>query len=156
MSTNTLTFDESPPRRPGLDDVGGGQKVNDGGTPDPVRDPTAEDANQTALQLVALGKVMPVALLSVANSGAPALDRQSCAPTAPSLLTFTVTDNGVGDTSITWPAGTFPAPVAKPRAYVTGATPALIAAEAITNGVRVRTRDAAGAPVDVPFDVDVY
>ena len=57
MSTNTLTFDESPPRRPGLDDVGGGQKVNDGGTPDPIRDPTAEDANQTAKQLVAIGKV---------------------------------------------------------------------------------------------------
>lgn len=157
MSSNTLTFDESQPRRPALDDLGGGAKVNDDIAPDPVRDATAEDFNQISKLLAALARVMPVAQLSVRiSAGTHFLERVSCAPSAPTTATFTLTDNGVGDISLTWPANTFPPTVAYPRAFVTGSTPALIAAEALANGVRVRTQDAAGAPVDVPFEVELF
>lgn len=157
MSSSTLTFDETPPRRPSLDDLGGGAKENDDVAPDPVRDPTAEDFNQMSKLLAALGRLMPVALLSVdISSGDHFLERVSCATTAHTTGTFTLTDNGAGDISITWPVGSFPPAVARPRAHVVGATPALIAAEAISSGVRVRTEDAAGNPVDVPFEVEIF
>lgn len=157
MSSSTLTFDESPPRRPSLNDLGGGAKQNDDVAPDPVRDATAEDFNQMSKLLAALGRIMPVAQLSVTiTAGAHVLERVSCAPSAPGLPTFALTDHGVGDISLTWPPGTFPPALARHRAYVTGATPALIAAETLVDGVRVRTRDAAGAPVDVTFDVELF
>jgi hypothetical protein len=164
MSSNTLTFDQTPPRRPTLADVGGGAKVNTSSrAPDPVRQATAEDFNQLSQQAAAAGRVMAVALLSVRISGGNhQLNKQSCAPSTTTLASFALIDHGVGDIEITWSNALFPPAQASPRAYVTGATPAIIAAEATTNttpntyGVRVRTQNAAGAPVDVPFDVDVY
>lgn len=157
MSSSTLTFDESPPRRPALEDLGGGAKENDDVAPDPVRDATAEDFNQMSKLLAALARVMPVAQLSVTlAAGVHVLERVSCAPSAPGLATFTLTDHGIGDISLTWPVGTFPPAVARHRAHVTGAVPALISAETLSDGVRVRTWDAAGAPVDVTFDVELF
>lgn len=159
MSTNTLTFDESPPRRPSIDDLGGGAKVNDEVLPpDPVRNATAEDFNQITKQVEASQRTLQAAVLTVriGGGGAHSVQQQGCQPSGKSTGTFTLTDNGVGDISITWPANTFPAALADPVASVTGATPAMIAAEKITNGVRVRTKDAANAPVDVPFVVTVF
>lgn len=156
-SSNTLTYDQSPAHRPALSELGGGAKVNGTPAPDPVRMYTAEDCNQTAQQIAAIGRVMPVALVQVEQSaGAYTLVAVSCAPSTPTTSTFTLTKNGTGDVSITWPAGTFPSAVAKARAHVTGATPLMVAAEPVANGVRVRMKNDTGTATDSNFDVDIY
>lgn len=156
MSSDLLTWDESPPRRPGIDDVGGGQKVNGVPAPDPVRMLTAEDCNQTAAQIAAMGRVVGVCKISVRFSGGtPVLYKFSAPGSDVETATFTITDNGTGDTSITWPANTFPTLVVEAEAFVNGATPAMIAAESITNGVRVRTKSDAGVANDIAFTCTV-
>lgn len=158
MSLNTLTYDQPHPRRPGIDDVGGGAKENEIARPDPVRHLTAEDVNQLSKQVVAEGKVGVLARISVTQTAGayPATPlMQSCRPSEVTNETFTVTKNGVGDVSVTWPAGTFPTPVARPRAHVVGDTPLLITAKPITNGARVRMQNAAGTPTDSDFELDV-
>lgn len=162
MATPSVsTWNLTPPRRPGINDVGGGAKTQSAAyPPDPATKPTADDVNQWQFQLVAIAGMIPCATITVANSGSPAMtdvaspiDAVAGHTTSGDVLT--VTDNGVGDTSITWAANTFPPPIGKPKAYVTGATTAEIAVDAITNGVRIRTKDNTGAAVDVPFVVDV-
>ncbi len=163
-SSDTLTYDQSPPRRPTLDDLGGGEKVNDGTSPpDPVRHLTAEDANQTAQQIAAIGRVMPVGRVSVriGGGGAHVVDKQNCAPSAATLLSFTVTDHGTGDIEIRWAQSLFPPAQGNPVAHATGSNPALIATEATTQGsstygARVRTQNAAGAALDVPFELEIF
>jgi uncharacterized phage protein gp47/JayE len=155
-STDTLTWDESPPRRPGLDDVGGGQKVNGIPAPDPVRMLTAEDVNQFSAQIAGMGRVVAACKISVRfSAGAPVLYKFSAPGSDVVSGTFTLTDNGTGDTSIEWPANTFPTLVVEGEATVNGATPAMIAVETISNGVRVRTEDDTGTAVDVAFTVTV-
>lgn len=156
-SSDTLTYDQSPPHRPALDELGGGAKVNGRPAPDPVRMLTAEDCNQTARQLAALARVTPVAILQVEQSaGTYSKIASTAQPTGVTTATFTLTKNGTGDVSITWPAGTFPSPIAKPRAHVTGAAALLVATEQIANGARVRMQNAAGTPTDSHFDLEVF
>lgn len=45
-SSDTLTYDQTPPHRPAIDELGGGAKVNVAPEPDPVRQLRAEDINQ--------------------------------------------------------------------------------------------------------------
>ncbi len=151
----TLVYDLAPPRRPGIGDVGGGAKLDDQEyPPDAVTMLTAADENQAENLLVAYGKVTPAAVFSLRfSAGAPILDIFSCASSLPTLGSFTVVDNGTGDTSVTWPANTFPSPVAPPFGGLTGATVGMMAVEAITNGVRVRTLGSGGAAADLACTV---
>lgn len=157
MSSNTVTYDQVPPIRPGIDDVGGGNKQNATRPPDPQRSLTAEDWNQLSKQGVELAAVAPMAMLSVKfTAGAPVIDQMTGMGTAAKTIgTYTVTDNGNGDTSITWPAGTFPGRVAYHRAHLAGATVGMIACETLTNGVRVRTMTSAAIASDLPFVLDI-
>lgn len=147
MSTNT--FAESPPRRPTIDDVGGGQKVNDSiDRPDPARDATAEDFNQLSQQVVGLARTTPHTRVTYRYNGSsyqvtrvaslvPAIDLL----TAQTLLVPMI--NTAGDVSIFWPQATFPTPVADHGARPTGSTATTLACETLALaggnlGVRVR------------------
>lgn len=110
MSSNTLTFDDSPPRRPTIDDVGGGQKVNATAAPNPVTQATAEDFNQTTKQVVAYGKMIPLARLFVTfAAGVPSITTMHTPSEVLVIGDFTVTDNADGDTTISWVVTKMPA-----------------------------------------------
>jgi hypothetical protein len=115
MSSSTLTFDDSPPRRPSLDDVGGGQKVNATTPPDPVAQATAEDFNQISKQVVAHGALVPLARLFVTfSAGVPSITGMQ-SPSADLVVgDFTVTDNATGDTTISWIESSLPQRAAGP------------------------------------------
>lgn len=157
-SSNTLTYDQTPPHRPALDELGGGAKVNSTPEPDPVRQLRAEDVNQTAKQLAALGRVAPLAILQVEQSGGVYVKVAVAAqPNGVTLATFTLTKNGTGDVTVSWPSGTFPSPVAKPRAHVTGDTPLLIATEQYTvTSARVRMSAHDGTATNSHFDLEIF
>lgn len=174
-SSNTLTFDMSPPRRPSLDDMGGAGKENDANAdpPNPVTDPTAPDFNQAAQQAAFFGRVVPVASVSVALvSGAPAIASFQAAPTAMVLADFAIeTESTHKIITVAWPASTaghsLPPPANYPTLTVCQAIPISSgqAAPYVVNGT-----DGSGRPcviVTIPtaytalsngplFKVDVY
>lgn len=164
-ASNTRTFDQTPPRRPTIDDVGGGLKSNRTPAPDPVRDATAEDYNQLGQQGVAAGTMIPLARVFVTISGGVPTVTSVMAPgSAVSTSSFTVTDNGAGDTTISWPVALLPSRAAGPivsqiddteidrlRAYnVTVAEPA-----ANSPGVRVKSKLGVTG-TDCNFVVDIF
>lgn len=155
----TLTYDiPGAPRRPSLEDVGGATMEDDQARPpDPVTMPTAAKFNQHDRQIAAAHRVLPVLVLSLRfSSGAPIIDSFTTLSTLPVTGTFTVVDNGTGDTSITWPANTFPTPAVKPKGGVNGPTLGACAPELITNGVRIRTVNMSNVATDLPCTVEVW
>lgn len=137
------------PRRPSVDDVGGDEKLdNDDAPPNAIEHFTSQGWNQKAKQVPALARVSCSCKLEVRFSGGtPFVNRSPGASINIQPSTFTVVDNGLGDTTVTWPADTFPVFECSP----TGLTPlsalrALATVEEVTNGIRVRswTLDASG------------
>lgn len=150
-----LTYDLIPPRRPSIDDLQLDDKVDDDVDPptDPAM-PTADEANQQADQIAAAHKVLSLALVSVQiTAGTPSVVQSSVMPSA--VPVWTVTDNGPGDTTITWPAGSFPSAVVPAGAWLTQDVDATITCLAVANGVRVRTR-VAGTLTDANFCFSLY
>lgn len=154
----TLTYDLPTPRRPSIADVGGAAFQDDQkNPPNQATMPSAAMENINEMLEQAAHKVLPVCVLSIRfSTGTPVLDSFSTLSTLPITGTFTFVDNGTGDTSITWPANTFPTAINKPKGGITGATIGQIAVEAITNGVRIRTAGSGGAAADLPCTVDIY
>lgn len=107
-SDNTLTFDQNPPHRADLTELGGGAKENDAiHKPDPVRMPTAEDFNQLSKQMAAVNRVMPLAIVWVRiTAGTPAIFAVQAPGSGVVVGDFTPIDNGAGDTTIWWTTGT--------------------------------------------------
>lgn len=105
---NTLTFDQDPPHRADLTELGGGAKENDAiHKPDPVKHPTAEDFNQASKQLAAFNRVAPLALVWVRiTAGTPAIYMVQALGANVVPTDFTPTDEGAGQTLITWTTGT--------------------------------------------------
>jgi hypothetical protein len=106
-SSDTLTFDQDPPHRPGLSELGGGAKENSlRQPPNPVTMPTAEDFNQFSRQHEAAGRVLPLARLWVGFSGGtPAILLVQALGGNVVAASFTVTDEGAGVTLISWKTG---------------------------------------------------
>ncbi len=157
-AASTLTWDLATPRRPTLEDCGDAQ-LQDHATrpPKAPTQPYADQLNQWAMQIARLGGVVPVAVISIQISGGvPSVYSFTACPTAVLTGTFTVTDNGTGDTSITWPASTFPVAAARPAVSINSDLLAIPRAFNITNGVRVKTANAAGTLIDAEFTVLVY
>lgn len=71
-------------------------------------------------------------------SGAPAVVAVSAPRTSVEIGDFTVTDNGVGDTTITWPARMFPQEVARPELSINEDIGEMVGGTVVpvTNGVR--------------------
>lgn len=142
-NSDTLTFEQSPPRRPTLDDLNGGTLENDDGYPPaPGIDPDARAMNQSDRQVVAHAAVLPAAWVHVTFSGGtPSIAatgslRQGAAALVPA--DFSVTDNGVGDVSITHAGGKLPPKTFPPFATLVASSAGQVSAENITNGARVR------------------
>ncbi len=118
-SSDTLTFDDDPPHRAGLAELGGGAKENSVEfPPDPVKHPTAQDFNQASRQLEAVNRVMPLAILWVRVGGGSAfIHTLQAAGSNVVPGSFTVTIVGTGVTLVSWktgtgaPAGALPAAV---------------------------------------------
>lgn len=161
MTTPTyLTWDGDPangvtPRRPSTDDLGGDEKLDDDEYPPDEREhPTADGWNSKVKNGAAVGRVMPGCLVDVDfSAGAPFIARVSAASTLVVVGSFTVTNNGDGDTTIEWNQDLFPPEVCRPSAltlYGSGATALTGHIERLPTGVRVRTFDA-GTLTDIPF-----
>jgi len=159
MSVSTLTYDLSPPIRPAIADLGGGNKEQDAqALPDPVRHITKGDVDQWAKQIAAFARVVPNCLVTVHQvAGTYSVYSVSSLGTLITAPTFTVTKNGTGDVTLSWPAGTFPAPICDHEAQATGTTFALAMADSSTvNQVRVRIFDNANAAKESSFNAKIF
>jgi hypothetical protein len=156
-SPNQSTFDVVPPYRPGAADFNGAAKLDDqANPPDPQTMPNAAEWNTICLLLVAMGKVISSAVITVTvSAGTYSASQISAAGAAVSIGSITVTKNGTGDVSLTWPANTFPPAVAAPEASLNDTAAGMITCYAITNGVRIVMLNAAAAAADKPFTVCV-
>lgn len=108
-SSDVLTFDQDPPHRPGLTELGGGAKQNAVGKekPDPVTMPTAEDFNQFSRQLEGHGRIACLARVWVRiTAGVPAIHAVQALGSSVLAGSFVVTDEGAGQTLIAWKTGT--------------------------------------------------
>lgn len=149
---NTLTYDQGTPHRPAVPDLQFATKVNDAVyPPDDAQAPFAEEANQQALQVAATGRVTPLAVIDINfSAGTPSVFRQTSVKTVEPV--YVIGDVGNGNTTITWPAGTFPTALYRPVACPTQDLEVNICAFPITNGVQVRTR-LAGVGTDCNYTV---
>lgn len=162
-----LTWDGDPPnsvvpRRPSTDDVGGDAKVDDANyPPDEDEDPTAAGWNQKAKQIPALAKSAAVAVLYVKfTAGDPVIQQASGPGAAVVPALFTPTDNADGDTTIAWPADSFPTSVCAPAGFtlIGSAAPTTGFShriEVLTNSIRVRTWDGT-TPTDMDFTLMLF
>ena len=153
-AANGSTFDFSPARRPSADDTGASLVLEDDtqDVPEPSEMPTAAPWNTLTALAAAFGAVLAHTKISIhVASGTPGISLVGSARTGVVAGTFTVTDNGVGDTSITWAAGTFPPPVANPEVSVNTLASLAAVIAPIPNGVRVQVRNDAGALTDGDF-----
>lgn len=142
QETDLVTYEQTPPRLPVLDDLHGGELENvPGKTPGPDH-PNAYAMNQSDRLVIAHANVTPSVKLYVTFPGSvPTISRIDSTRSDLSAGDFTLTDNGAGDTSITHtggklPARRWPATVAQ----VDDTEIDRIRGVPITNGVRVKTK----------------
>jgi len=160
MAIDYLCFDGDvanniAPHRPSIEDVGSDTYQDFPAAPvDERYEISARNVNQICGVVPQLSKMGDQFRATVRfSAGVPSVHSQAQCRTAP--VTITVTDNGTGDTSLTWPANSFAPSIVDPRVTVNGDTPGYGTGEAITNGVRIRTFDTAGAAANLPFTVAV-
>lgn len=143
-----LTYDGDPgnavaPFRPGIDDLGGAELLDDQEyPPDPETQPTADAWNQKVMVAVAHARVVPVMLVAVRfAAGVPTVEAFSSVSTSLLSGDLTILDNGAGDTSITWAADALPVPLVPPTVSLWEDVEIdRVRAYPITNGVRVKTK----------------
>ncbi|MGN6107660.1 MAG: hypothetical protein ACTHU0_21300 [Kofleriaceae bacterium] len=143
------------PRRPSIANVGGAALTEK--PPNPPQDGTmlyADMCNGWQHLLRGLGAVTATLKLEVRfSAGTPAVHALLATKDGLEVDDFVVTDNGTGDTTITWPADAIPPTTITPGVRIRGATCAIGQAEYVTNGVRVYTFNAAGVATDADFAV---
>ncbi len=150
-------------RAASLDDLGSAQlKDHAKEPPIPPEQPYAAQLNQWALQLAGVNRVIEGAIFDVQIiAGTPTIVGVTAMSDLITLTwaqaNVTVTDNGIGDTTLTWLPGYLPpASRAKPNAWVTEDVACLQPIATMTgSGVRVKTRNASSALTDFNFSVAV-
>lgn len=149
---STLTYNQTPPRRPTLDDLNGGALANDAEeAPAPGIDPDARAMNQSDKLAVAAHGVIEHTRIQITFSGAtPSKTGIWSLREGLALSDFTLNDAGTGITEITHTGGKLPAGTWPAEAYCYGTGDSTAIVEPIANGWRVRTRTA-GAAADVNF-----
>jgi hypothetical protein len=163
--TGPLTWDLTPtdggPRRASLADIGGATVENDDDAPDEATMIHAGMMNRLQRTAAAHDKAIPALVISVHfTAGTPAIT-QATGPAAAAIPgTFTVVDNGAGDTTIKWPVDTFPPSVAGPTAGLNDLTLGSGIACALGTfgglpGVRVKTWDGSNNAADRDFTVTI-
>lgn len=161
-ASSTLSWDQTVPRRPTIDDLGGGAKENHPTKPpNPVTMATAEDYNQATKQIAAQGRVCPMARVFVTfTAGVPAVSSVQAPGTNVVTGTFTVVDNGVGDTTLWWLATVIPAVGGGAKAFQTSDVAieecrAFYTTSGANPAVRVKTLFG-GVATDANFAVELY
>lgn len=161
-ASNTPSWDQSVPRRPVIDDMGGGAKENHPTKPpNPVTMATAEDFNQTTKQVAALGRTVPLVRIFVTiTAGVPAVSSVQAPGSSVAVGSFTVVDNGAGDTTLHWVSTLLPSVGGGACAFQTDDTEidrirAIYTTVGANPAVRVKTKLGA-AGTDCNFGVDVY
>lgn len=106
------TFEDTVSHRPDIDaDLGGAILENEADSL-PERDgtgPCAEIFNQVVQQVAAFGGVVPTAVIVIDfSSGAPFIAALLCANKTLNAGSFTIVDQGNGDTSIRWTTANLP------------------------------------------------
>lgn len=156
-SPNKSPWDDTTAHRPSTADYEGCALLDHPTRPPvPSQHPTSAQLNTIGFTHVSIGKIVPNAIVSINGGASPTIAYQSQAPSA--VTVYTVTRNGPGDISITWPANTYPPPVQQPVAALNvqlGAFNYAIGAINIANGVRVVTTQTA-ALTDLSFTVQIY
>jgi hypothetical protein len=158
LVTSTLTFQQVPPKRPGEADIINGTKTNVTATVPPHM-PAAEEYMQIARLAAAFGRMIPLLRISLQYlAGVPSVHSFASVREDIVLGDFTVTDLGVGRTSIVWPAGKFPTANSRPMVSTNrgGAAVAVPDVVLIANGVEVYTADNANAAIDADVTVSVF
>ncbi len=162
-ASNVLTYDQDPPHRPTLDELGGGAKENDPEfAPDPVKHPRAQEFNQFSRQFAAIGKITPLAKLHIRfASGVPTIEAVQSPGSNVLAADFHLVDTAAGNTLIWWTTGAggkLPPTTGFPEATVAqdGDTTITAVYESVSGnpGVRVRTRTA-GTLADASFVVTI-
>ena len=157
-AATSLTFDITPPRRPSLDDIGGAV-ATDHATRAPTKAtmPYADAWNQMQRQDERMAAMTEVVVLSITfAAGVPSVSQFTAMRTTTVIGDFTVTDNGTGDTTITWPANTVTTSTGGPMPGLNDATVGGgITASLVALGVRVLTWTGAATPADRNFTVTV-
>lgn len=154
-----LTADDGGPRRGSLQDFGGATIENEDPLPDEATMPCADMLNGLQRAAAAHEKAVFSVGISVTfdGSGAPVVSQVTGPSEAAILTTITPHDDGTGNTSLTWPANTFPASILGPTVTLNEDVAALApVALLIANGVRVKTRNDAGVLTNIAFTVIVY
>ena len=91
------------------------------------------------------------------GGGAPVVSQVTGGPEAAIISTITPTDNGDGDTTLSWPAGTFAASILGPMSALNdGTVGGGITAALVANGVRVKTWTGAATPANRAFTVIIH
>lgn len=146
------------PHRPSLAQLGGGAFQDDqSNPPDLDTMPSAAMENVNEKTLAGIAAVTSVAGFTVKfAAGAPYIDKATFADSSLDPGDITVTDNGTGDTSLTWAAGTFPTAALEPTGLTIHETHVTFpCAYSIANGVRVKTLDSLGNGADVNFSFEL-
>ncbi len=165
-SDDVLTFDQDPPHRAGVSELGGGAKENSVAfPPDPVKHMTAQDCNQFTGQLGAFNRMTPLARLFVRIvAGAPQIFAVQCPGSAVVAGNFTLVDNGPGDTTIWWTTGTsgsLPTAIGVGGLTITEDVAitekrALLTTVSGNPAVRVKTFITGSVATDANFTVEIY
>jgi hypothetical protein len=160
---DTLTWDLLPadggPRRASLADMGGATVEDEDPLPDEATMIHGGMLNRLQRQVAAHEKaVIAVGFTVTFSAGTPSIAQVTGPPAAAVVGTFTVVDNGVGDTTIRWPVDTLPPSVLGPMSSLNSLTAGngigcVLGTFGGLPGVRVTTWDATNAPADVNFTV---
>jgi hypothetical protein len=146
-----ITYKQTPPRRPTLEDLHGGLLVDDTEYPPDNECPRADGMNQGDALHVAAHNMLDAFELYITFSGAaPVKTALRSLRDDLELTDFTLVDGGTGITEITHTGGLLPADPWPATAYCVGTGDSTAIVEAITNGWRVRTRTG-GSLADVAF-----
>jgi len=147
------------PHLPSTENLGGTSKQNDPARPpDPVLMPDARDHNAMSWALAAQGRTTPAMVLSIAfAAGAPYVAGITNVNSGIDSGDISLTDNAAGDTTIEWPADSFPVVNGiSPHSLTVNEDVAIDEMRAIpvSNGVRVKTK-AATVGTDAAFTIVV-
>lgn len=154
-----LTADDGGPRRGSLQDFGGATVENEDPLPDEATMPCADMLNGLQRAVAAHEKAVFTLGISVTfdGGGAPVVSQVTGGPEAAIISTITPTDNGNGDTTLSWPAGTFADHLLPPTVSINEDVDALAPrAFYVANGVRVKTKNDSGVATNMAFTVIIY
>jgi hypothetical protein len=114
--SSIVTYDQDAPRRPTIDDLGGGAfQDHPQYPPNPTEHPSAGMFNQASKQIVAIARMTPSLKIQVEFiAGFPQITQLVTTGTTIKLSHFFITHNGDGDTTILLPPSKYPSQLTRP------------------------------------------